>query len=245
MTIKLIGMDDATPYAYGGDLYQSVCRFQAEKTGTMTQFKVKCNASGYMSYAVYADSSGSPYTRLAQQATPQAVVSGWNTLSIAPVSLVAGNYYWLAVYPDATGRIGYNLSGGTRKYKSGASTFSNPFDGTGFTNDSIPVFAAGWGYEIVLKNSEDGGNGVETVAGRALEIIDQGYGMEAGLAGASIVSGDEGSANETGGLLESLAGSDDGAGKDAIRILTRKTGADLKLQSHRGRLAMPDKEVSL
>jgi hypothetical protein len=144
---KLIGADDATPQGYGGALYQSICRFQAVATGTMTEFKVKFYANGTVAYAVYVDSSGSPGARLAQQATPQNVVEGWNTLAIDNVSITNGDYYWLAVYV-ATGAIGYNTSGGTRKYKAYASTFPDPFDNTGFTNDSIPVFEAGWGSTI-------------------------------------------------------------------------------------------------
>ena len=113
----------------------------------MTKFKVKFLAAGTVAYAVYADSSGSPGARLAQQATPQTVAAGWNTLAISDVSITSGNYYWLSVYV-ATGNIGYNTSGGTRKYKASASTFPDPFDNTGFTNDSIPVFEAGWGIVI-------------------------------------------------------------------------------------------------
>src|SRR4030042_3155495 len=143
-TVKLIGMDDAVPNGYGGSSYQSICRFQAVATGTMTEFKVKCSGNGTISYAVYADSGGSPGARLAQQATPQAVVAGWNTLAIDSASLTIDVFYWLAV-SVAPGNIGYNGSGGTRKYKAGASTFPDPFDNTGFTNDSVPVFEAGWG----------------------------------------------------------------------------------------------------
>jgi len=141
---KLIGMDDATPVGYSGAGYQMLNRFQAVASGNMTEFKVKCNSNGTISYAVYADSSGSPGTRLAQQATPQNCVAGWNTLAISTVSLTSGTYYWLAIY-IATGNIGYNTSGGTRKWKSGASTFPDPFDNTGFGDDSIQLFEAGWG----------------------------------------------------------------------------------------------------
>jgi hypothetical protein len=144
MTIKLIGMDDATPDAHGGATLQNLCRFQAVASGNMTEFKVKFSGAGTVAYAVYADSAGSPTTRLAQQATPQAVVAGWNTLAISSVSIISGNYYWLAVY-IATGNMGYNNSGGTRKYKAGATTFPDPFNNTGFTDDSIPLFEAGWG----------------------------------------------------------------------------------------------------
>jgi len=145
-------MDDATPVGYSGAGYQMLCRFQAVASGNMTEFKVKCYANGTIAYAVYADSSGSPGARLAQQATPQAVVSGWNTLPIASVSLTSGSYYWLAVY-IATGDIGYNTSGGTRKYKAGASTFPDPFDNTGFGDDSIQLFEAGWGVLVLSPSS--------------------------------------------------------------------------------------------
>jgi hypothetical protein len=141
---KLLGADDTTPAGYSGAGYQMLNRFQAVAFGNMTEFKVKCNSNGTISYAVYADSSGSPGTRLAQQATPQNCVAGWNTLAISTVSLTSGTYYWLAIY-IATGNIGYNTSGGTRKWKSGASTFPDPFDNTGFGDDSIQLFEAGWG----------------------------------------------------------------------------------------------------
>jgi hypothetical protein len=141
---KLIGADDATPTGYSGATYQMLNRFQAVATGTMTEFKVKCNANGTIAYAVYADSSGSPAARLAQQATPQNCIAGWNTLAISSVSITSGTYYWLAIY-IATGDIGYSFSGGTRKWKSAATTFPDPFDNTGFGDDSILLYFAGWG----------------------------------------------------------------------------------------------------
>jgi hypothetical protein len=58
-------------------------------------------------------------------------------------------------------------------------------------------------------------------------------------------SGDAGSGSEIGGLLKSLYGQDEGSGLDSIRILTNKTGYDLKLHSHQGQVGMPHKEVKL
>ncbi len=147
-TEKLIGMPDTTPDWQFAGVYQYLCRFQAEATGTMTEFRAKAWGDGAIAYAVYDDDSGSPKNRLAQQATPQAVIEGWNTLAIDPVSVVSGAYYWLAMY-QASGGIYYNNSGVARKYKAGASTFADPFDNSGFSDDNLPVFVAGWGVLVL------------------------------------------------------------------------------------------------
>jgi hypothetical protein len=144
MTVKLLGANDLTADGHGGAEYQILNRFQAEATGTMNEFKVKCNGNGTVTYAVYSDNAGSPSARLAQQTSAQNVVSGWNTMAVSDVSIVEDSYYWLAIYCNSGNVFGYQTSGGTRKYKFGESSFADPFNNTGFSDDSLLVIMAGW-----------------------------------------------------------------------------------------------------
>jgi hypothetical protein len=95
------------------------------------------------------------------------------------------------------------------------------------------------------KTSSDNGGGVESIALRELGIAESGNGFEQSQTTAFMFSGDAGSGLEIGGLLKSLYGQDEGSGLDSIRILTNKTGYDMKLHSHQGQVGMPHKEVKL
>jgi hypothetical protein len=128
--------------------YFTLSRFQASQSKTgATEFRVWSAASGYVKVAVYADSSGEPGSRLGYNNTQQAVVSGWNTLTVSACDIVSGTYYWLAVNGSASGCFRRSSSGGTYRYKSGtfsSFTFPDPA-GTGFSSASYYASLGVWG----------------------------------------------------------------------------------------------------
>ena len=141
---KLVGADDSTATPIG-TACNTLCRFQAGTTGTITEFKIKCTAAGQAKVAIYADDSGSPGARLAYNNTAQDTVVGWNTLSIPSLAITSSSYYWLAVANNTNGVACYNSAvAGTVKYNSpiAFSTFSFP--------DSAGSFSFSWNKEMLF-----------------------------------------------------------------------------------------------
>ena len=150
MTIKLVGADDAsgTNNVSGQVIY---CRFQAERSGTVTEFRIKCGASGQVIVAIYSHDATNdlPLNRLGYNNTPQDVTSGWNTLSIPNTEVVAGEYYWLAVdMSNVTGLSQYVTPTGRYAYKKvtwGTYTFPDPADSGLSVGTNAYFLYAGWG----------------------------------------------------------------------------------------------------
>lgn len=146
-TTKLIGVNTGDTFnAIGGGNYLVMHKFTCEASGSLSQFRIKCNGDCNVKYAIYSDSAGSPDSRLAYQDTGQHCVNGWNALSIGPVSVTSGNVYWLAMICDSI-HIYYNNSGGNAKYMSQSyATASWPSSaGTGWTDQACTWAFAGWG----------------------------------------------------------------------------------------------------
>ncbi|OGN95212.1 MAG: hypothetical protein A2Z75_02385 [Chloroflexi bacterium RBG_13_50_10] len=155
-TAKLIGADDATPAGSLGANYIVIDRFQCAASGRCTEIRVKCTGSGNVKVAVYADSSGSPGSRLAKQDTGVACVSGWNTISLeSALDIAIGTYYWLAFISDST--IGGYISQAGSGHQYSAQTYS------GFTwpttlpsltaADQYTSLFAGWGILVLSPSS--------------------------------------------------------------------------------------------
>ena len=248
MTVKLFGYDDGTIDNVTGGDYFCLYKYTAVASGTCSEIKVKVAASISIKAAVYADNSGEPGARLAKQDTPAACVTGWNTIALeANCSIVSGTDYWLAFISSAA-QVGYDSAAGVMRYKAATySTFTFPDPaGTGFTTlTSTNGFIAGWGVECTVKTSGDNGGGVELTVIRGLGAGETGSALESALMNAAVTAGESGAGNEIGGLLKSFFGSEQGGGADAVKILNRKAGSDLKLQSHQGHVGIPHKEVSL
>jgi hypothetical protein len=124
-------------------------RFQAEQSGTMDVFKIKCSGSGNVKVAVYSDSSGTPGTLAAAVNTSTPVAADWNSIDFtSPPSIIAGDYYWLAVNSDASIVLRPATTGtGTYRYKASTySSFNFPSSaGTGFTSKTgCTTLLAGW-----------------------------------------------------------------------------------------------------
>jgi hypothetical protein len=258
MATKLVGANDATGSNWSAN-YFSLTRFQAEASGSMTEFRLKCNANGNVKCAVYADNSGEPGDLITAMNTGQAVTSGsWNTLNFTPTSIASGTYYWLAICFDTNG-AGQYAGVGTTRYK-GATystfTFPNPA-GTGFSNFNCYFLIAGWGVDVVVKTSSDNGSGADAFlsleTGEGKISSDAGSGVEGTpLPGATLAGGETGSGIEAiiarllanfdagysveassveSGVLENLFASELGEGLDSLvaRIERPDKGGGMKL----------------
>jgi len=147
MAVKLIGADDVTADSGNYTNYFILSQFTAVASGNMTEFRVKCQASGNLKVAIYADNSNQPGALITAMNTGQAVVSGWNTLSFTSTPIVSGTKYWLAFISDYNNSVGYKTSAGwLRKYTAATySTFSFP-DPAGSLTDASGYYEieAGW-----------------------------------------------------------------------------------------------------
>jgi hypothetical protein len=134
--------------------YFTLNKWTCPYTGTITQIKTHCGASGYVKLAIYADNNGEPGA-LIQNFGEFSVASGWNTHNVTNVSVTKDTVYWLA-RNSSTSSI-YYLSGPSAnfRYKSAAySGFSFPDPaGSGFSSDSSYNKIAAWGILVVSPSS--------------------------------------------------------------------------------------------
>ena len=154
-TAKLIGADDATASGTSGN-YIVTGRFQALYTGRITEIRVKATATSHAKVAIYADNAGTWGSRLTYNNTSQAVVAGWNTLSIPELDVTKDTYYWLADIGEPGGVSTEEVSGVSAFYKTAEfSTFTWPDPlGTGFSeNTAARILMAGWGILVLSPSS--------------------------------------------------------------------------------------------
>ena len=147
-TEKLIGADDVSFDDDIGANYISTIRFQATATGKVTEFRLKADGNANVKVAIYADNAGEPGDRLAKNDTGQAVVDGWNTLTLeANLDITSGTYYWLAINSDAA-HVGCHTTTGVLRYKAATYagfTWPDPA-GTGYGSaTTLYGILAGWG----------------------------------------------------------------------------------------------------
>ena len=127
--VLLVGTED-TEWDGGSSSNQfRMSRFQAIKSGTAKTLKhYTALGNGCCKLAIYADSGGSPGALLASTSEINAgATETWFEASISDVSIVAGQYYWIAWITDHSGVVALHLSTGTNKSRSETySTFSYP-----------------------------------------------------------------------------------------------------------------------
>lgn len=207
MAIKLVGADDISGSNESSN-YFLLSRFQAVASGTMNEFRVKCNANGNVKCAIYADSAGEPGALITAMNTGQAVTAGaWRTLNFTSTSITSGTYYWLAICIDTNGAVqAYNVgSGNQQRYKSATySTFTFPDPaGSGFGSANWYDLVAGW-ESVVAKTSSDTGSGADAYVSletpEAKSSSDIGSGVEGTPVPSAVLTG-----SETGAGIEALA----------------------------------------
>jgi hypothetical protein len=159
-----------------------------------------------------------------------------NSTGIAAISLTGVSKFGVR-------NANYDVSGTTPSWVSGAESYFHCFAaerGSGYKPKLVITY-----YTNEQKTSSDSGSGVETIALRQLGIVEAGVGVEASLTATMMLASDGGSGSEIGGILKSLSSQDEGSGTDGVRILTGKTGYDIKLHPHRGQVSITHKEVNL
>ena len=78
----------------------------ANAGGTLVGLALYLDASSTassVSVGIYADNNGHPGTLLGQGSTSQPVAGSWNQVSVASLTLTAGQHYWLAVLGTQSG----------------------------------------------------------------------------------------------------------------------------------------------
>jgi hypothetical protein len=151
-TQKLLGADDTTTLTNHSSNYFQLTRWTAISSGTASQIKIKCGASGNIKVAIYADSLGSPRALLGAVNTSTPVSSGWNTISLSsPVSITLGIPYWLAINSDANCINYVSPAGSNVLFKTATySGFSFPDPaGSGFSSYSGYTLSAAWGAVVI------------------------------------------------------------------------------------------------
>ena len=149
--VLLVGSED-TSFESGssGDKFR-LSRFQASKSGTAKALKHYTGlGQGYCKLALYADSSGSPGALLAATAQINAnAFTTWFEASISDVSIVSGQYYWIAWITYYASVVALNSGVGTNSTKDqsyNGFSYPNPA-GSGFSSLSYQGVVACMGEE--------------------------------------------------------------------------------------------------
>jgi hypothetical protein len=93
--------------------YINASRYYCSSNKTVSELYAKLPTdSGRYKFAIYSDDNGSASSLLAQTIELVNPTNGWNkSLLATPYDILAGNYYWLAVWSDSpTAKIYYNGS---------------------------------------------------------------------------------------------------------------------------------------
>lgn len=147
----LVGADTGTTATGGSGVCSNVVmqRFLATAAGSITEIKVKANASGNVKVAIYDGNAGSPTTRRSYNDSSIPVTAGWNTIAIPSASITSGTYYWLAVVSDSC-NIYYQANDPSANACWKSTTYSSwawpGSAGSGWnTQTGYTYFIAGWG----------------------------------------------------------------------------------------------------
>jgi hypothetical protein len=92
---KLVGHEDGVEWRPAVRNYDRYDKCQAVATGTLKNIAIKSDRAADVKVAIYSDNAGDIGNVLAQIGST-AIVSGWNYIPIANISIIAGTYYWLA-----------------------------------------------------------------------------------------------------------------------------------------------------
>lgn len=107
-----------TDTLWDGGAWINACRFKARLGQSVTRIRAKVGAvSGHYRCAIYADSGSGPGALAGRTAELTAPGTGWQELPLkAPLELVKGRYYWLAIWSDDPAARIYADNGGTTRW---------------------------------------------------------------------------------------------------------------------------------
>jgi hypothetical protein len=105
--VKLIGAGDTAPSASSGANTLVLARFQCTTTGTLNLLRIRATTYGGIKVAVYSDNASKPGILLTSSTYDTIVSDGYPTVSVSPISVTAGQFYWLA-YDSATACVGWS-----------------------------------------------------------------------------------------------------------------------------------------
>ncbi len=117
--------------------------FTASNNATLTSLTSKLNGStGFIAMGVYADNAGSPGMLLVET-LKQTPVSGWNSVTVTPLSITSGGNYWMALYSAGVGLSA--VDGPYSKVLSFSYTSGLPSNATGWsgTGAGLKMYASG------------------------------------------------------------------------------------------------------
>jgi hypothetical protein len=132
---------------WSGGAWINAARFQAASNMTVSTMHAKVTAvTGRYKCAIYTDSSSLPSRLLRSTTEVTNPATGWQTFPLTtPPALTNGNYYWLAIWSDAsTAALYYSDTNGTLRwgqYNYGA--WPDPVATTGGSTANYCIYAMG------------------------------------------------------------------------------------------------------
>lgn len=148
--VKLIGSNDYNPTTSSGAGYFVLGRFQCTQSGTLSIIRLRVTDYGGVKVGIYSDNNSLPNTLLSSNTYDNIVASGWASVNITPINVVAGNYYWIA-YNSASKCIGWTTAyTGVAWYYGTPITYSSfTFPtvintGDGYNKSPSTVLVSGW-----------------------------------------------------------------------------------------------------
>jgi hypothetical protein len=151
-TQEMIGADESTtPDISNAGNYFVLSRFTATASGTISEFKIRCTASGNVKVAIYADNNGEPGDIKPGASATKSVNAGWNTIAFPSTTIDSGTSYWLASCSDGN-IVGAKAGAGYRRYKPVTfSTFTFPSNADGGFTVNVGYYdiVAGWGTIVI------------------------------------------------------------------------------------------------
>lgn len=148
--VKLIGSNDYNPTTSSGANYFVLGRFQCTQSGTLSVIRLRVTDYGGVKVGVYSDNNSLPNTLLTSNTYDNIVASGWASVNITPITVVAGNYYWIACN-SASKCIGWTTAyAGVAWYYAtpiAYSSFTFPDvinTGDGYSKSPSTIIVSGW-----------------------------------------------------------------------------------------------------
>ena len=140
--------DDGTKSTSAGYVdYILANRFLSSTTFSSTQMHIKLaqGGTGTLQLAIYTDTYGSPDTLLRTTGALSGLDSGWHTFSLtSPLTLNAGQYYWLAEWSkDNAYKISCDSTGLLRYFQAHSTSWPNPAGPAGASRGTLCIYATG------------------------------------------------------------------------------------------------------